>query len=76
MNSENLTAAYADGVAVGLVNVVLGTYIVPTLEVATEKGTAAGCYLIWAVIASLRFPRSPSVVSWWRPASEKFRKRR
>ena len=37
--------------AVGLLNVVLGTYLVPTLQVAAEKGTAPGFYLIWAVIA-------------------------
>ncbi len=37
--------------AMGLLNVVLGTYLVPTLAVATEKGTAPGFYLIWCVIA-------------------------
>ena len=37
--------------ALGLLNAVLGTYLVPTIAVATEKGTAAGYYLIWCVIA-------------------------
>jgi hypothetical protein len=36
--------------ALGLLNVVLGTYLVPTAAVATEKGTIAGFYLVWCVI--------------------------
>jgi hypothetical protein len=37
-------------IALGLVNVVLGTRMVPTMAVATEKGTIAGWWLIWVVI--------------------------
>jgi hypothetical protein len=36
--------------ALGVVNVVLGTYLVPTAAVAQEKGTIAGFYLVWFVI--------------------------
>lgn len=38
-------------IALGLLNVVLGTRLVPTMAVATEKGTIAGWWLIWTVIA-------------------------
>ena len=37
-------------IALGLVNVVLGTRMVSTMAVATEKGTIAGWWLIWVVI--------------------------
>jgi hypothetical protein len=37
-------------IALGLVNVVMGTRMVPTMAVATEKGTVAGWWLIWSVI--------------------------
>ena len=36
--------------ALGLVNVVMGTRMVPTMAVATERGTLAGWWLIWTVI--------------------------
>ena len=38
-------------IALGIVNVVLGTRMVPTMAVATEKGTVAGWWLIWFVIS-------------------------
>ena len=38
-------------IALGLLNVVLGMNLVPTMAVATEKGTIAGWWLIWIVIA-------------------------
>jgi hypothetical protein len=38
-------------IALGIVNVVLGTRMVPTMAVATERGTVAGWWLIWVVIA-------------------------
>lgn len=38
-------------IALGLLNIVLGTRLVPTMAVATEKGTIAGWWLIWIVIA-------------------------
>ena len=37
-------------IALGLLNVVLGTNLVPTMAVATQKGTIAGWWLIWIVI--------------------------
>ena len=37
-------------IALGLVNVVMGARMVPTMAVATEKGTIAGWWLIWIVI--------------------------
>ncbi len=38
-------------IALGLANVVMGTRMVPTMAVATERGTIAGWWLIWVVIA-------------------------
>jgi hypothetical protein len=38
-------------IALGIVNVILGTSLVPTITVAQERGTAAGWWLIWVVIA-------------------------
>jgi uncharacterized membrane protein len=38
-------------IALGIVNVILGTNLVPTIAVAQERGTAAGWWLIWVVIA-------------------------
>jgi len=38
-------------IALGIVNVILGTRMVPTMAVATERGTVAGWWLIWVVIA-------------------------
>ena len=40
-------------IALGLLNVVLGTRLVPTMAVATERGTIAGWWLIWMVIAAV-----------------------
>ena len=37
-------------IALGLLNVVLGTNLVPTMSVAIQKGTIAGWWLIWIVI--------------------------
>lgn len=37
-------------IALGLVNVVMGTRMVPAMAVATERGTLAGWWLIWIVI--------------------------
>lgn len=38
-------------IALGIGNVILGTRMVPTMAVATERGTVAGWWLIWVVIA-------------------------
>jgi hypothetical protein len=38
-------------IALGILNVILGTYLVPTMSVATERGTGPGWWLIWSVIA-------------------------
>lgn len=38
-------------IALGLGNIILGTRMVPTMAVATEKGTIAGWWLIWFVIS-------------------------
>jgi hypothetical protein len=38
-------------IALGLVNIILGTRMVPTMAVATERGTVAGWWLIWVVIS-------------------------
>ena len=51
MNRNVWIVAGILSLALGVLNVVLGTYLVPTLAVAQEKGTAAGFYLIWCVIA-------------------------
>jgi hypothetical protein len=37
--------------ALAALNVVLGMTLVPSMEVAQQKGTAAGWWLIWVVIA-------------------------
>ena len=37
-------------IALGILNVVLGMNLVPSMAVATERGTAAGWWLIWVVI--------------------------
>ena len=37
--------------ALGLINVVLGLNLVPSIAEAQQKGTAAGWWLIWFVIA-------------------------
>ena len=37
-------------IALGLLNILLGKYLVPTMAVATERGTIAGWWLIWSVI--------------------------
>jgi len=36
--------------ALGLVNILLGMNLVPTMTVAQEKGTIAGWWLLWIVI--------------------------
>jgi hypothetical protein len=38
-------------IAIGILNVILGMNLVPTIEVAQERGTAPGWWLIWSVIA-------------------------
>jgi hypothetical protein len=38
-------------IAIGILNVILGMNLVPTLTVAQERGTAPGWWLIWSVIA-------------------------
>jgi hypothetical protein len=38
-------------IAIGILNVIMGTRMVPTMAIATEKGTVAGWWLIWSVIA-------------------------
>ena len=38
-------------IAIGIVNVILGMNLVPTISVATERGTSPGWWLIWVVIA-------------------------
>ena len=38
-------------IALGIANVVMGTRMVPTMAVATERGTVAGWWLIWVVIS-------------------------
>ena len=37
-------------IALGIVKVVMGTRMVPTMAVAKERGTVAGWWLIWVVI--------------------------
>jgi hypothetical protein len=37
-------------IALGILNVVMGMNLVPTMTVATERGTIAGWWLIWVVI--------------------------
>lgn len=36
---------------VAVVNILLGLNLVPTITVAEERGTAAGWWMIWTVIA-------------------------
>jgi hypothetical protein len=38
-------------IALGIVNVILGMNLVPTIAVAQQRGTAPGWWLIWSVIA-------------------------
>jgi len=38
-------------IALGILNVILGINLVPTQSVAEERGTVAGWWLIWCVIA-------------------------
>jgi hypothetical protein len=38
-------------IALGILNVILGVNLVPTQAVAEERGTVAGWWLIWTVIA-------------------------
>ncbi len=38
-------------IALGIVNVILGMNLVPTMAVASERGTGPGWWLIWCVIA-------------------------
>jgi hypothetical protein len=38
-------------IALGLMNVILGMNLVPTIAVAQQRGTAPGWWLIWSVIA-------------------------
>jgi len=38
-------------IALGIVNVILGMNLVPTMAIAQERGTAPGWWLIWSVIA-------------------------
>ena len=38
-------------IALGIVNVILGMSLVPSMDVAQQRGTAPGWWLIWSVIA-------------------------
>lgn len=38
-------------IGLGILNVILGMNLVPTMAVATERGTGPGWWLIWSVIA-------------------------
>jgi len=38
-------------IALGIMNILLGMNLVPSMAVATEKGTIAGWWLIWIVIS-------------------------
>ena len=38
-------------IALGILNVILGMNLVPTIAVAQQRGTAPGWWLIWSVIA-------------------------
>ena len=38
-------------IALGIVNVILGMNLVPTKAIAEQRGTGAGWWLIWSVIA-------------------------
>jgi hypothetical protein len=37
-------------IAIGLLNIVLGMNLVPTMSIAREKGVIAGWWLIWLMI--------------------------
>jgi hypothetical protein len=52
MNRNVWTVAGILVLALGLINVVLGLNLVPTMAVAQERGTAPGWWLIWVVIAA------------------------
>ena len=51
MNRNVWIVAGIGVIALGIVNVILGMNLVPTIAVAQERGTAAGWWLIWCVIA-------------------------
>jgi hypothetical protein len=51
MNRNVWIVAGIGVIALGIVNVILGLNLVPTIAVAQERGTAAGWWLIWCVIA-------------------------
>jgi hypothetical protein len=51
MNRNVWIVAGIGVIALGIVNVILGLNLVPTITVAQERGTAAGWWLIWCVIA-------------------------
>ena len=38
-------------IALGILNIILGMNLVPTMAVAEERGTGTGWWLIWSVIA-------------------------
>ena len=50
MNRSVWIAAGIVVLALGVLNIVLGLNLVPTIGVAQQKGTAAGWWLIWVVI--------------------------
>ena len=50
MNRNVWIVAGIGVIALGIVNVILGMNLVPTISVAQERGTAAGWWLIWCVI--------------------------
>jgi hypothetical protein len=51
MNRNVWTVAGVFVFALAALNVILGKYLVPSMAVATEKGTVAGWWLIWVVIS-------------------------
>jgi hypothetical protein len=51
MNRNVWIAAGLVVIAIGILNFLLGMNLVPTMAVATERGTVAGWWLIWSVIA-------------------------
>jgi threonine/homoserine/homoserine lactone efflux protein len=51
MNRNRWIVAGIVVIALGILNVILGMNLVPTIAVATERGTAPGWWLIWSVIA-------------------------
>ena len=52
MNRSVWIVAGIAAIALGILNVILGMNLVPSIEVATERGTAPGWWLIWTVIAA------------------------